>query len=456
MIVKQTTLIKHFPFLPNNTITNSKTRISSTKNKKKYTLILNPDNSIHIKEKHCLRCGHHLVKNGSNTRKVILDKWKGERTFTINRKRCENCGEIKPDYSKLAPKYGNYHKNFKARVRRHYMEGLMPPQIQRVIEVDFGISISHSTIVRWVTEAEKPLRTMLKETPVPSSGYWGYDEIHMKIKGEKHYTIDTVDLNTKFIPVARITTNMGRSIGKKVLQEGRRHAALKIKGIVKDCTANLGGMFKTHGYKNIRLQNCKTHVKWLTSRHIKVFAGLPQGSSKPVPEGWRWLVKEFYDVIDAKNETDVYVKLAILRISLRTLPKRKGIKRIKTAFDQIIKWIPKLIAHCRDPNLHDTNNMLEAYHNKFTYYPSFKKKMNTIRGAQRVLDYRVFGHNYKQFPRYIQKYKKKYKRWRALLPKYKGDRIFCGQGNHYRAMFKKLDKWFGNYKDIWTRYFAIT
>ena len=82
--------------------------------------------------------------------------------------------------------------------------------------------------------------------------------------------------------------------------------------------------------------------------------------------------------------------------------------------------------------------------------------MMTERGAQRVLDYRVFGHNLRQFPDYIHEFKAKYERWRALLPEMKEDKIFCGQGNHFKGTIKKLHTWYGNYQEVWRDFFAIS
>ncbi|MFW9988856.1 MAG: hypothetical protein ACFFC3_09395 [Candidatus Odinarchaeota archaeon] len=412
--IKQTTLIKYFPPQKINESIIDKKQISPYYKDHSYKIILEANKIIKIKETHCLQCGSRLVRNGSNIRKVILDKWKGKHKFRILRKRCPNCGEINPDYSRLAPKNCNYHENFKFRARQHYMEGLTPPQIQKVFKIDFGIKISKSTIVRWINKISNKLRELLKNTPVPSSGYWGYDEIHMKIAGKKRYTIDTVDLNTKFVPVARITKNMGRDVGMKVLREGRKDATLKIKGMVKDCSTNLGALFKTRSFKNVKLQNCITHVKWIMARHVKVFVGMSPNSSKPLSREWNWLLKPFYEIIDSKSETDLYLKLEILRNSIQKLH-TKRISRLKKAFRQLEKWAPKLITHQKDPLLASTNNLLESFHRKYTYYPSFKRHMMTEREAQRVLDYRVFGHNSKQFPEFIREYKAKHKRWKALL-----------------------------------------
>ena len=105
-----------------------------------------------------------MIKNGHNPRVAILDMDLGRHEFRIHRKRCQWCGEIMPDYSKITPKYGNYHENHKRQSRQHYMNGLMSSQIQQVFKVDFDLEIPTSKIVNWINEAAEPLRKMLKET----------------------------------------------------------------------------------------------------------------------------------------------------------------------------------------------------------------------------------------------------------------------------------------------------
>jgi len=95
----------------------------------------------------------------------------------------------------------------------------------------------------------------------------------------------------------------------------------------------------------------------------------------------------------------------------------------------------------------------EGFHKKYEYYRAFKKQMMTEKGAQRVLDYRAYGHNIKLFPDYIQQYELKYERWRVLLRECKGDTFLRGQGNHFKSIFRKLDMWYGNYMRVWNEYF---
>jgi len=79
----------------------------------------------------------------------------------------------------------------------------------------------------------------------------------------------------------------------------------------------------------------------------------------------------------------------------------------------------------------------------------------TPEGAQRVLDYRVFRHNFQRFPIHDKKLRAKYERWRALIRKNRDDSILCGQANHFASQFRKIDKWWGNYQYIWEEYFAL-
>ena len=455
--IEQSTLNKFFPNLPEpraHSLIKRLKKIDTLTSGEGYTLRMKRDGAIFIKEEYCLNCGKRLIKNGYNRRVAILDNGLGRHEFHINRKRCPRCGELKPDYSKIAPKFGNYHENYKHRTRQHYMEGLMPSQIQRVFKIDFGIQISKTTIVRWIEGAVESLRETLKETPVPSSGYWGYDEIHLRISKERMYAIDTVDLNTRFVPVAKISENMGRDAGREVLMEGRKNCRLWINGLVKDCTTNLGGLFKTRSFKHIIQQNCLTHVKWIVSAHVKAFAGLSRQSRKPVPKRWRWLLKRFYALINSKDETDAYIQLEIIRRTVERL-KGKKINELHIALKQLESWLPEIIAHQRNPFIPTTNNLLESYHKKYTYYPSFKRNMMTPQGAQRVLDYRVFRHNFNKFPEYKELLQARFEEFKIILSELPDKRVMGAQHRFFQSEFRTFHKWYGNYHRLWNEYFEL-
>jgi len=197
-----------------------------------------------------------------------------------------------------------------------------------------------------------------------------------------------------------------------------------------------------------------THVKWIVSKHVKAFAGLSKQSRKPIPKEWRRLRDRFYKVLDSGTDTEAYIGLEIMRRTVERLDGKK-IKELHTAMKQLESWLPKIIAHQKNPDIPKTNNMTEGYHKKYEYYRAFKTQIMTETGAQRVLDYRAYGHNMKLFPDYIHQKESKYESWRILVRNSKGDAILRGQGNYFKSIFRKLDKWHGNYMEVWNEYFAI-
>jgi transposase-like protein len=452
--IEQATLLKFLPHLKNKGLIIDEKRKRTVQTRRSYTLRMERDGTILVKETHCLDCGKRLLRNGHNPRIAILDKDLGKREFRLHRKRCPRCGEIKPDYSSIAPKYGNYHENHKRRTRQHYMNGLMPSQIRDVFKIDFDLDIPLSTIVNWIEKASNPLRKVLKETPVPSSGYWGYDEIHLRINKKRMYALDAVDIMTRFIPAARISESMGRQAGLHFFKEARCHNKLKINAIVKDCTANLGGLFRTRSFKHVMQQNCLTHVKWIVSARVKAFSGLSIRSVKPIPRQWRWLLRRFYNLIDSDTETDAYIQLEILRHTVDQLG-GKRIKHLQTAFKQVESYFPKIIAHQRNPFIPTTNNLLESFHKKYTRYPSFKRQMKTIKGAQRILDYRVFKHNFHRFPEYLSEFEGNYETFKIFVSELSKKQSMSGQHRYFQAELRKLSKLFGFYKMVWDDYFLI-
>lgn len=454
--VVQTTLNKFDPSLPepkNRNLTRVLEESELIKSHGRYHIQMTGNNTIVIQEMYCFDCGRRLVKNGLNSRLIIPDNGLGRFEFKLQRKRCPYCGEIKPDYSSLAPKFGNYHENYKRITRQLHLEDLVPRQIKKTIEICFNIKISESTIVRWINLVSESLHLMLDETPVPSSGYFGYDEIHMLIGGKKKYQIDTVDLVTKFIPMARIMPSMGRKAGNEVLKSLKRGRQLQIYGIVKDCSTNLGKLFQKHGWTKIMLQNCLTHVKWNVIKHVKAFSGLSRESKKPVPKEWRWLVRRFYDVIDSRNDADMFIKMEILENTISKL-KGKKLKHLHTALKQIKGWLPKIVACRNNPNLSKTNNLNEAYHRKYGRYTPFKRNMMTIHGAQRISDFCRFNHNFGRFPEYIEEFRGQFDTYRALLTDWPGDPSLRGMGLYFRRKKEKLKLWFGEYSRIWNDFFA--
>ena len=82
--------------------------------------------------------------------------------------------------------------------------------------------------------------------------------------------------------------------------------------------------------------------------------------------------------------------------------------------------------------------------------------MMTPEGAQRILDYRVFRHNLGRFPEHKILLQTRYEEFKIILSELPDKRVMGAQHRYFQAEFRKLNKWFGNYQQLWERFFAIT
>jgi hypothetical protein len=75
--------------------------------------------------------------------------------------------------------------------------------------------------------------------------------------------------------------------------------------------------------------------------------------------------------------------------------------------------------------------------------------MITSDGAQLVLDYRVFRHNFGKFPGYTVEMQVRYEMYRLLVKEAKNHPTLRGAEMHFKHKFRKLDIWLGNYMEVW-------
>ena len=64
--------------------------------------------------------------------------------------------------------------------------------------------------------------------------------------------------------------------------------------------------------------------------------------------------------------------------------------------------------------------------------------MMTPQGAQRVLDYRVFRHNFGGFPEHQKQVQSKYNEFKIICTEFPNKRIIGGQHRHFQADLKKI------------------
>jgi len=453
--VEQTTLNKFLPGLPPVDTTRDyiarHEALGKIQTKRGYTLLVERNNNIEIKERHCLACGRRLLHNGYNERVITLDNGQGTFHFWLHRKQCPACGEIPMDLSALVPPRCRYPENFKRRARLHYMDGLPPRRIRMAMKNDFNETPSLSRITTWINCIQESMRTVLAETPVPSSGRWGYDEIFLKVRGTRSYALTLVDMVNGFIPGTLISSNLGKQPGRRVISAAKRRGACKVDKIVMDGTTNLGSLFQTRGYDKIAIQRCIMHVKWQVIRALKKDAGMKENSMTPLPEKYNPIKRRFYKVIDSPDETRAFINLEILR----DMVQRANRPAITSCFNEIQASLPKIIAWQRDLWLPRTNNRIENKHQYLEYYLSFKKRMGSERGAQRVADYRTLGNNFQLYPPYIDQIKQDLAMYKVFSKEAPGDPSLRGAGAHFYHELRCLSRWFGEYQAFWDKNLAI-
>ncbi|MEX2683029.1 MAG: hypothetical protein Q6373_015675 [Candidatus Sigynarchaeota archaeon] len=128
---------------------------------------------------------------------------------------------------------------------------------------------------------------------------------------------------------------------------------------------------------------------------------------------------------------------------------------ITSCFNEIQASLPKIIAWQRDSWLPRTNNRIENKHQYLEYYPSFKRRMGSERGAQRVADYRTFGNNFRLYSSYIDRIKQDMARYKAFLRESPADPSLRGARAHFYHELRRLNRWFGAYQAFWEKHLAI-
>lgn len=453
----QTTLLKFSNSLPEPNFTSVLRNIEKRQqinSNTHYHYELNPLNILEIKEKYCLTCGKRLYKNGYNKKHLNFNYGIGDIPISVHRKRCVSCGEISIDFNTAFKMDTHNQQNLKKRTRQLYSNGLRYKQIVNVLKICYNIKISKSQVYKWVTEIKEKLRKFLENVKIPSSGYIGYDEIYLKIKGEKRYLMTTIDLNTHFIPATMVVDNKDSSTAKKMLTNAKKSMDTKLLGIVKDCSPIFGGLFTMRGWNHIKLQDCTTHVKWIITKHVKAFAGLSEQSTKPLPKEWTRLLGRFYRVINSRHQASAYVNLEVLRYTVERFTGEKA-KHLKIAFDFIESHFNNLQPWKSDYNLHYTNNLLEGSHKKFEYNPEFKTGMKEKSGAQFIADLTVFHHNLMLFSDYLSELKQTREKVPFIEDQSDEKMIFSRQKMQLTLAIRRITDLYEKYQLFWGEYFQI-
>jgi len=280
-------------------------------------LALNGEKVIQLVDPRCPKCGLDLIKWGINPRKMILDRGHVPNIRGVQRYRCKNHGEIKIDLSEFIPARQQYAENWRRRACQLMFDGLTPPAVRRAFLKCFGISPSESSIRNWAVTAADAAGKIIHDTSVPTSGYYGYDEIYINLRGNWVFVQTIIDLETGFCPDIGYTIELSDKPTTKLLLGVHQNKSSKIEGIVWDGAAMYYQVQRRPEFADINIQLCQTHYKKNLNEKIYMASGLGKRRSEPLPEPYDQVKRLLFAPFNRSTRIKAEFSLAYADANLR-------------------------------------------------------------------------------------------------------------------------------------------
>ena len=362
-------------------------------------------NRVILKDRHCPLCKKRLIKNGINNKVDYLNDTAQKYFLRYQRYVCPDHGEIQIDYSKISKKYPKYSTELQRGVRFVFSLGSPPSRIQKICIALLSILIPLSTIKSWIYPLKTQLKPVLYPQKMPCSGSLAYDEIHLKLEGQKGYLLSSIDNFTRLVIRSEYSDVLDKKAVKSHFTKIKLQQKIKIDSVVHDGATVYGSVFKDRSLKKIKEGRCHTHFKKNIRSKLYAAAGLGKHYRKPLPRGHFRLLRMLYWTINSKTEFDYIIRLEASRSLADTLKNEK--------LPTIINWVgsaqESLQNYLHQPYLAKTTNAIESLHNEIEVYRVFKVGQKTGRGIEFVANSRIFIHNMRELSRIKPKMDKNHK-----------------------------------------------
>jgi transposase-like protein len=325
-------------------------------------------NNDHLGELHpfCPRCGSKKhVRNGFRKRRPKVGGF-GKITVYVQRYKCRRCGKgFSARIDGIVKKWRQYAEIFKEKVNA--IAAIMKYSgraIQQVFLALFGVAPSHQTIENWLT-ADMP--------EFQYSGYYGYDEQVVRIKGKKAYRLTLFD-SVLNVPVAEeITYKLSAKRVKRFLKKN-------LKGHLTYSITTDDRKWYREIIKALKAihQLCGFHfIKRVTKDAEEYF------KRKSISDAEKMriaiLVSAIREVFRSFTEREFLEKLEKVYLMKDTAP-----SRIKKHIETLVKDVDLYTNHLLNPLIPKTNNHVEEYYRQIDP-KKMKKRYKTISGLTRAL-----------------------------------------------------------------------
>lgn len=167
----------------------------------------------------CPRCGHG-------------ETWKHGKRNDLQRYRCKSCLQTFTDNGALPGR--RIPPQAVGVALSTFFEGMSYRDIERHLETLYGLSVSPSTIYRWVVDYTQRGDMVTESYKANTGGTWVADETSLKIDGKNIWVWNLMDAKTRFLLSTHISETRTEADAIKLLREGRDRAANLPSKIVTD------------------------------------------------------------------------------------------------------------------------------------------------------------------------------------------------------------------------------
>jgi transposase-like protein len=413
--------------------------------------VLLPGNLVRLRNEKCRVHDIPLTKNGTDNRTVYTSEGHIFQDFKVQRYRCKKCGEYKPNYGDFIPKNANYQEEVKAKARHFLYLGNTPGEVVKIFQKNGRVVPSESSVRNWVKDASEEIHVVVKNVKLPTSGYFGYDEIFLRTNKKKAYALNMVDLENDFYVNAQFSQDRKNKSIIQSFRSAMRGGKMKLKGIVFDGAKNYGSLLKKRGFTHVHAQRCQPHYKKNLNEALYEAAGLGKQLKKDLPEPYGELKKALFAVFNRSTLARAERQLALAEWRFYG----KISEKIDKIIDDFYQLFPVLFKHHVDRRLTRTNNATERMNLALEKYPSLKKHMKTGAGVDMILDGMVFLHNFEMFQAYILKTKSKISELEQNIAAFLDDKELKSLKRGLKIHLSWVRKDFGKFKEVYLRYFKL-
>jgi hypothetical protein len=237
---------------------------------------------------------------------------------------------------------------------------------------------------------------------MPSIGSLIYDEIHLKINGDKAYLLVALDSFTRFVVRSEITLSKEKAEIKQFFQNIRLVQNIKIDSVVHDGCNSGWSAFQDRSLKNITQGRCHTHFKWNVREKVYAAAGLGKKMTQTLPYLYFRFLKLLYYAIGAIDDFKFWTRIEMARSIADTI----GNDDLYTIIGFVETNQQSLQNWYRMEYLAKSTALVESINHEIENYPVYKHGEHTINGAIFCSESRIYMHNMREITRLPAKLEK--------------------------------------------------